>query len=74
MQADERVRVVPVAGRTVPPVHKDHVSVASLDQRIGERQPRRPRPDYQIVGIHTHVVPGTRGAMRIKVSPQICTG
>jgi len=56
MQADERVCVIPVAAGAVPPVHKNHVSVAGLNQRIGKRQPRCARPDYQIVGIYTHAV------------------
>ncbi len=49
MEADEGVRVQPMSADTMPTVHHDDVDVCVVDQRIGERHPRRACADDQIV-------------------------
>ena len=52
MEPDERIGVVPVATRTVAPVHHHDVDVGIGDQRVGERHPRRAGPDHQVVRVN----------------------
>jgi hypothetical protein len=56
VEAHERVSIVPVASRGVPPVHHDDVAVlVRVDQRVGKGHAGRSRPDHQVVrldGIH----------------------
>jgi hypothetical protein len=51
MQADERVRVEPVAPGTVSPIDHHDVGVRPVDQRIHERHPGRTRADYKVIGL-----------------------
>ena len=51
MKSHERVGIVPVPARGVPPVDHDHVRVRLGDQRVGERHPSRSRTDDQVIRV-----------------------
>jgi hypothetical protein len=51
VQAHERVRVIPVAARTVAPVYQHDVGVAVRDERVGERHASGACADDQVIGL-----------------------
>ncbi len=51
MQADERIRAVPMTARRMPAVDDHHLRVGLGHQRVGERHPHRAGADDQIVRV-----------------------
>jgi hypothetical protein len=55
VQPHERIRIVPVTPRPVPPVDHQHPGVGLGDEDVGERHPRQSGSDHQVVGVHRAV-------------------
>ena len=54
VQADEGIRVDPVAADGMPTVDQRHLGVGFRHERVGEREPARARADDEIVGAGVH--------------------
>jgi len=54
VQADERVRVEPVAAHAGPAVDQDDVGRRLGQERVGEGESARPRPDDEVIGRELH--------------------
>ena len=51
VNAHERVRIVPMAARTVAPLDHHDVRITFSDERIGKRHPGSPGSDDKIVSL-----------------------
>lgn len=58
VQADKRIRVQPMATRSLPAVDHGHLDVLRLGhERVGEGEATRPAAHDQIVGLQHHATP-----------------